>query len=220
MWRQMVDLETLTADSVIGCRASEKAFIVRLVSERTAISNACYLVDYSGYINCSLSAKQTSVSAIATTRRRQRTNNTKCDGYSKRNSRISNISNQFETFRVGVFGVTIRWCDYSDDTLIADWIWTWIKINESAILIVWFLRRGSAELQNLKGWIRQGNHLYLFMLLAKCSSWFQAAISKGFGQVEKNKKIREKLGSGWVGQALIQICFFGEISSFLCCFLL
>ena len=33
----------------------------------------------------------------------------------------------------------------------------------------------------------------------------------------KLKKIREKLGSGWVGQAPTRIFFF-EISCFLCCF--
>ena len=39
---------------------------------------------------------------------------------------------------------------YSDDTMITDWIWTWIKIKESAILVVLFVRRGSAKLENCK----------------------------------------------------------------------
>ena len=33
-------------------------------------------------------------------------------------------------------------------------------------------------------------------------------IIKGFCQVKKNQKIREKLGSGWVGQAPTRIFFF------------
>ena len=43
--------------------------------------------------------------------------------------------------------------------------------------------------------------------------------TKGFCQVEKNPKIREKLGSGWVGQALTRILIlFGNVvfSVFLC----
>ena len=36
-----------------------------------------------------------------------------------------------------------------------------------------------------------------------------AVTAKGFCQVEQNKKIREKLGSGWVRQAPTQIFFLG-----------
>ena len=44
--------------------------------------------------------------------------------------------------------------------------------------------------------------------------------AKGFCQVKKNPKIREKLGSGRVGQASIRIClFFLKFCVFLCCFL-
>ena len=46
--------------------------------------------------------------------------------------------------------------------------------------------------------------------------------SKGFCQVKKIPKIREKLGSGWVGQAQSRIKFFGGkcffFVFFVCCF--
>ena len=39
---------------------------------------------------------------------------------------------------------------------------------------------------------------------------------RGFCQVEKNPKIREKLGSGWVGQVLTRIwCFFWKFCVFV-----
>ena len=42
-------------------------------------------------------------------------------------------------------------------------------------------------------------------------------IPKGFCQVKKNPKIREKLGSGWVGQASTRIIIFFR-NVFLCVF--
>ena len=40
--------------------------------------------------------------------------------------------------------------------------------------------------------------------------------TKGFCQIEKIKKIREKLGSGWVGQAPTRIIiFFGNVVFFV-----
>ena len=44
--------------------------------------------------------------------------------------------------------------------------------------------------------------------------------TKGFCQVKKNPKIREKLGSGWVGQALTRIFFFGKCCVFFVIFVL
>ena len=41
-------------------------------------------------------------------------------------------------------------------------------------------------------------------------------IDKGFCQVKRNPKIREKLGSGWVGQAPTRICLFFENLVFFC----
>ena len=46
-------------------------------------------------------------------------------------------------------------------------------------------------------------------------------MNKGFCQVKKNPKIREKLGSGWVGQLPTRILiFFGNVMFFVffCCF--
>ena len=40
----------------------------------------------------------------------------------------------------------------------------------------------------------------------------------GFCQIKKNPKIREKLGSGWVGQAPTRIFFFGEKFCVSCVF--
>ena len=39
--------------------------------------------------------------------------------------------------------------------------------------------------------------------------------SRGFCQIKKNQKIREKLGSGWVGQATTQNFFFGGGGNFV-----
>ena len=43
-------------------------------------------------------------------------------------------------------------------------------------------------------------------------------LSKGFCQVKKNPKIREKLGSEWVGQAQTRIFFWGGNIVFFVCF--
>ena len=139
-------------------------------------------MDYCGYINFSLSAKQTNVGAIANTQKRQRANNAKCDGYSMRNSRISNISNQFKTFRVGVFWEMLMYLIIS--ALFGWHPGNWLNmdmknINEPAVLVVWFLRRGSAKLQNFKeknGFDKAANSKYS-CCWSKGSSWFQAAIS-------------------------------------------
>ena len=45
--------------------------------------------------------------------------------------------------------------------------------------------------------------------------WVQSHLAKGFCQVEKIPKIREKLGSGWVGEAPSRILIF-----FFECFIL
>ena len=44
--------------------------------------------------------------------------------------------------------------------------------------------------------------------------------TKGFRQVKQNKKIKEKLGSGWVGQALTRIMNFFLKSCFFVIFVL
>ena len=43
-------------------------------------------------------------------------------------------------------------------------------------------------------------------------------LTKGFCQVKKNPKIREKLGSGWVGGSQDGFVFFWKFCVFLSCF--
>ena len=62
-------------------------------------------------------------------------------------------------------------------------------------------------------------HVCSFSRDAWYSNFFHLAIYKGFCQVTTNPKIREKLGSGWVGQAITMILiFFLEMLCFLCYF--
>ena len=148
-------------------------------------------MDYCGYINCSLSA--------ANTQKRQRANNAKCDGYSMRNSRISNISNQFKTFRVGVFWEMLMYLIIS--ALFGWHPGNWLNMDMKKYQWVGctgclVLRRGSAKLENFKE--KNGFDKAVISNYSCCwskgSKWFQKAIS--------NYSCCWSKGSNWLQAAI------------------